>query len=73
MNSFYCMDKQPETINNALRLNFLEFIYFGKYLIKIWSFEKEQGKCQTLQQSRLLYSFTGKDLETPPDLACSFL
>ena len=34
---FYCMDKQPETINNVLRLNFLEFI-------KIWLFEREQGK-----------------------------
>ena len=51
MNSFYCMDKQPETINNVLRLNFLEFIYFGKFLIKICSFEKEQGKCQTFQKS----------------------
>ena len=48
---FYCMDKQPETINNVLRLNFLEVIYFGKYLIKIWLFEKEQGKRQTFQQS----------------------
>ena len=71
--SFYCMDKQPETINNVLRLNFLEVIYFGKYLIKIWLFEKEQGKRQTFQQSRLLYSFMGKDLRILPDLACSFL
>ena len=74
MNSlFYYLDKQPETINNILRLNFLEFTYFGKYLIKIWLFEKEQGKRQTFQQSRLLYSFTGKDLGTLPDIACSFL
>ena len=69
------MDKQPETVNNVSRLNFLEFIYiyFRKYLIKIWLFKKEQGKCQTFQQSQLLYSFTGKDLQTLPDLACSFL
>ena len=69
---FYYMDEQPETINSVLRLNFLEIIYFGKYLIKIW-FEKEQEKRQTFQQSRLLYSFTGKDLRTLPDPACSFL
>ena len=63
MNSlFYCMDKQPETINNVSRLNFLEFIYFRKYLIKIWLFKKEQGKHQTFQKSQLLYSFTGKGL-----------
>ena len=74
MNSlFYCMDKQPETINNVLRLNFLEFIYFGKYLIKIWFFEKEQGKRQTFQQSRLLHSLAEKNLGTLPNLAFSFL
>ena len=73
MNSlFYCMDKQPETMNNVLRLNFLEFIYFEKYLIKIWLFEIEQGKLQTIQQSRLLHSFTGKDLRTLPNLAVAF-
>ena len=48
MNSlFYCIDKQPKTINNVLRLIFLEFIHFGKYLIKFGYLkkDKENAKC----------------------------
>ena len=48
MNSlFYHIDKQSKTINNVLRLVFLEFIHFGKYLIKFGYLKKnkENTKC----------------------------
>ena len=48
MNSlFYHIDKQSKTINNVLRLVFLEFIHFGKYSIKFGYLKKnkENTKC----------------------------
>ena len=48
MNSlFHHIDKQSKTINNVLRLVFLEFIHFGKYSIKFGYLKKnkENTKC----------------------------
>ena len=48
MNSlFYHIDKQSKTINNVLRLVFLEFMHFGKYSIKFGYLKKnkENTKC----------------------------
>ena len=65
MNSlFYCIDKQPKTINNVLRLNFLEFIYFGKYLIKLWLFEKENKNAKRFNNHDYCTPLQGKIWET---------